>query len=306
VALNDRAKMPERRAALETLIEAKPDDLRAICERLVRVRFLNMTAVKGLALFDDPAIGDQLARSYTSFHPSERPAVIEALITRPNFAAALLDQIEAGKIPASELSALQARQIRSFADEKLTARLSQVWGELRDSPQDKAELIAKLKQELTTQRLATADPKQGRALFQTTCSNCHKLYGTGGAVGPDLTGSGRHNLDYLLSNIIDPSAVVNKDFRMSIVRHVDGRILNGLILSQDDQRVVLQMAKEKITLLRTDIDEIKPTTLSPMPDAILQPLQRDQIRDLVAYLMSAGQVDLPAGFVDAGAASNSP
>ena len=86
---------------------------------------------------------------------------------------------------------------------------------------------------------------------------------------------------------------------MSVVRHIDGRILNGLVLSQDDQRIVLQMAKDKVTLLRTDIDEIKLTTLSPMPDAILQPLKPDQIRDLMVYLMSAGQVDLPAGFSEA-------
>ncbi|HZN33097.1 MAG TPA: PVC-type heme-binding CxxCH protein, partial [Pirellulaceae bacterium] len=119
IVLNDRLKVPERRAALETLIEAKPDDLRQICERLLRVRFLNATAVKGLALFDDPAIGQQLARSYNSFHPVERPAVIEALVTRPGFAAALLDQIEASRIPATELSAAQARQIRSFGDEQL-------------------------------------------------------------------------------------------------------------------------------------------------------------------------------------------
>jgi len=298
--LNDRLKVPERRAALETLIEAKPDDLRQICERLLRVRFLNATAVKGLALFDDPAIGQQLARSYNSFHPVERPAVIEALVTRPGFAAALLDQIEAGRIPSTELSAAQARQIRSFGDEQLTQRLSQVWGELRDSPQDKAELISRLKAQLSKETLAAADARQGRAVFQTQCANCHKLYGTGGAIGPDLTGSGRHNLDYLLSNIIDPSAVVNKDYRMSIVRHADGRILNGLVTSQDEQRIVLDTAKEKLTLLKADIDEIKLTTLSPMPDAILQPLKDEQIRDLVAYLMSAGQVELPEGFAAEG------
>ncbi len=296
IALNDRLKVPERRAALETLIDARPDDLREICQRLLRVRFLNATAIKGLALFEDPRLGEQLARSYRSFHPVERPAVIEALVTRPAFAAALLDEIEGGRIPATELSALQARQIRSFGDEKLAGRLSQVWGELRDSPQEKADLIAKLKQELTSERLATADVRQGRAAFQKTCANCHKLYGAGGAIGPDLTGSGRHNLEYLLSNIVDPSAVVNKDFRMSIVRHTDGRVLNGLVTSQDDQRVVLQTDKESVTLLRTDIDEIKLTPLSPMPDALLQPLSADQIRDLVAYLMSVGQVALPEGF----------
>jgi putative heme-binding domain-containing protein len=171
-----------------------------------------------------------------------------------------------------------------------------VWGELRDSPADKQELIVRLKQQLTAEQLAKADARQGRAVYQTTCANCHKLYGAGGAVGPDLTGSGRHNLDYLLSNIVDPSAMVNKDFRMSAVRHVDGRVLNGLILSQDEERVVLQTPQEKLTIAKGEIDDIKLTTLSPMPEGMLQPLKEEQIRDLIAYLMSAGQVELPVGF----------
>jgi putative membrane-bound dehydrogenase-like protein len=299
IALDDRAKMPQRRAALETLIEARPDDLRQICERLLRVRFLNTSAMKGLTLFDDPALGEQLARNYNSFHPVERPAVIETLASRPAFARALLDQVAAGRIPASDVSAVQARQIRSFGDEALTARLAEVWGELRDSPQDRRELVARLKEELTKDRLATANPSQGRVVFQATCANCHRLFGSGGTIAPDLTGSGRHNLDYLLENIVDPSAVVNKDYRMSVLRMADGRVLNGLITSQDDERVVVQTAKEKLTLMRSEIDEIKLTTLSPMPEGILQPLKPDQIRDLVAYLMSPGQVDLPAGATDA-------
>jgi putative heme-binding domain-containing protein len=75
----------------------------------------------------------------------------------------------------------------------------------------------------------------------------------------------------------------------------DGRILNGLVMSQDDERVVLQTAKEKLTLMRSEIDELKLTTLSPMPEGILQPLKADQIRDLISYLMSPTQVDLPLG-----------
>jgi putative heme-binding domain-containing protein len=295
VALDDKAKVPQRQAALETLIEARPDDLRDICQRLLRVRFLNTTAMKGLTLFDDAELGQQLAKSYNSFHPVERPAVIETLVTRPTFAVALLDQIEAGKVPASELSALQARQIRSFSDENLSRRLAEVWGELRDSPQDKQDLIDRLKKELSSKSLASANPNSGRAVFQTTCANCHRLFGSGGTIAPDLTGSGRHNLDYLLSNIVDPSAVVNKDFRMSVLRMADGRILNGLVMSQDDERVVVQTAKEKLTLMRNEIDEIKLTTLSPMPEGILQPLKEEQVRDLVAYLMSPSQVELPQG-----------
>ncbi|HZL91029.1 MAG TPA: PVC-type heme-binding CxxCH protein [Pirellulaceae bacterium] len=296
VALDGKARIPERQAALKTLIDARPDDLREICQKLLRVRFLNTTALAGLTLFDDPAIGEQLAKNYSSFHPTERPAVIETLVSRATFAGPLLEQIEAGKIPRSDLSALHARQIRSLGDETLTARLSEVWGELRDSPRERHEAIERLKEQLTPKRLATADLRRGRGVFQTNCANCHRLYGAGADVGPDLTGSGRHNLAYLLENIVDPSAVVNKDYRMSIVRVDDGRVLNGLILSQDDRRVVLQTAKEKFTILREEIEQIAPTTLSPMPDGILQPLTGEQVRDLVAYLMGAGQVELPASF----------
>jgi len=282
-----------RRYALETLIEARPDDLRTICEQLLSVRFLNLTALEGLTLFDDPIIGEELAKNYRSFHPTERSAVIAALVSRPAFAGALLNQIEAGTIPATEVGALEARQIRSFGDANLAARLAQVWGELRDSPQDKAQTIDHLKQLLTSEQLSSAEVTQGRALFQSTCAKCHKLFGAGENIGPDLTGSDRRNLEYLLSNIVDPSAVVNKDYRMTIIHHADGRVLNGVIVSQDESRIVLQTADEKMTILRDDIDAIVPTTLSAMPDGILQPLRDDQIRDLVAYLMSPSQVDPP-------------
>lgn len=286
IALDGDAPVALRRSALETLIESRPDDLRSVCERLLRVRFLNTTALAGLTLLDDPEIGQSLARNYRSFHPSERGAVIETLVSRSAFAAALLDAIASDRIPREDLTALHARQIRNLADEQLTARLAEVWGELRDSPRDKQELIDRLKADLVPLRLAGADLRQGRAAYHTTCASCHKLFGSGGTIGPDLTGSGRHNLDYLLGNIVDPSAIVNKDFRMSVVRHADGRVLSGIITSQDDARVVLQSAKEQLTVLREGIDQISPSALSIMPDGILQPLSPEQVRNLVAYLMA--------------------
>jgi putative heme-binding domain-containing protein len=278
------------------LIDAKPDDLREICEKLLSVRFLNVTALKGLTLFDDREIGEHLAANYSRFHPSERAAVMETLVARPAFAAGLLDQIAAGKLPREELTAVHARQFRGFGDDALTARLSEVWGELRDSPADKQALLESLRSQLSPESLSTADKRQGRAVFQTTCANCHRLYGAGGAIGPDLTGSQRQTLEYLVSNIADPSAVVSREFRMTNVRHSDGRVLSGLLVSQDDERVVLQTVKEKLTIPRDEIAEQSLSTLSAMPDGLLQPLKPEQIRDLVAYLMSPGQVELPAGF----------
>ena len=295
LALDDKADLETRRAALRSLIDDKPADLRSICEKLLRVRFLNATAVRGLALFDDPAIGQSLAKSYRSFHPSERGSVVDTLVSRASFARALLDQMAGGSIPRGDLSAFQARQVRSLGDPDLTRKLSETWGELRDSPSDKKEAIARLKGRLTPEVLASADPGRGRVVFNKLCASCHALYGHGGAIGPDLTGSGRDNLDYLLENILDPSAVVNADFKMAVVAMADGRVLNGLLRAPTERTITLQSQNEAVVLSRQEIEEIKPSPLSLMPEGQLDPLAPEEVRDLFAYLMKKTQVPLPEG-----------
>ncbi len=295
LALDDKAALETRRAALKGLIENRPPDLREICEKLLKVRFLNSTAVKGLALFDDPAIGKSLAANYRSFHPSERPAVVETLAARPAFARALLTQMAGGSIPRADLSSYQARQIRSMNDAGLSRQLAETWGEIRETSADRRAEIARLKTQLTSATLAKADKGRGRVQFNKLCASCHTLYGHGGAIGPDLTGSGRDNLDYLLENIVDPSATVNADFRMSVVALRDGRVLNGLVRSPNDRTITLQSQTEAMVLPRNEIEEIKGSPLSLMPEGQLGPLSPDEIRDLFAYLMHKTQVALPDG-----------
>jgi putative membrane-bound dehydrogenase-like protein len=295
LALDDKSPVETRRAALKGLIENRPPDLRAICEKLLRVRFLNTTAVKGMALFDDPAIGKSLAANYQTFHPSERPAVVETLVARPSFARALLDQMASGSIPRSDLSSFQARQIRSMGDPALTSKLSETWGEFRETSADKKAAIGRLKARFTPEMLAKADKSQGRVQFNKLCASCHTLYGHGGAIGPDLTGSGRDNLDYLLENIVDPSATVNADFRMSVIAMNDGRVLNGLVRSPTDRTITLQSQNELVVLARKEIEQIAPSPLSLMPEGQIDPLTPDEVRDLFAYLMNRTQVALPEG-----------
>lgn len=294
LALDDKADLDDRRAALRSLIDAQPPDLRETCEKLLKVRFLNTTALAGLARFDDPGLGRQLARSYRNFHPSERSAVIETLVSRPAFAAELLEQMAAGVIARSELSAAQARQIRGFNEPALTGRLAEVWGELRDSPQDKQRLIEQLKQELTPQRLTAANKAHGRELFTKSCAACHRLFGNGGEVGPDLTGANRKNLDYLLSNVADPSAVVSKDYLMTVLALVDGRTINGVVLNEAEAALTVQTAQAKETIPQSDVEERMLSKQSLMPDGLLQQLSPDDVADLFAYLMSERQVEQAA------------
>ena len=293
LALDNSASLDVRMSALKSVIEARPPDLRVVCERLVRVTFLNAVAVRGLALFDDPAIGVTLAKSYRAFHPSERSVVIETLASRPAFAVALLDQIAAGGIPRQDLSAFHARQIRGLGSPVLTERLAQVWGVERDSAADRRDQIAALKSKLGASVLARADRGRGRAVFEKVCASCHKLYGYGGEIGPDLTGAGRDNLDYLLENLVDPSASVSADFRMVVVAMNDGRALNGLVRARTDRTLTLQTQTEALVLDRREIETIEPSPLSLMPDGLLTPLSEPETRDLLAYLMHQTQVPLP-------------
>lgn len=293
VALDGKAELAARRAALQTLIDNRTPDRRKVCEQLLGVRYLNTTAIRGLTEFDDASIGTKLANSYRNFFPVDRPAVIDALVTRPSFAAALLDQIAAGKIAKTDLTVLHARQILSFGNPTLTARLTGIWGELRESSADRQRLITKWKSQLTPEVLAQANKPRGREVFNKACANCHRLYGHGGQIGPDLTGSGRQNLDYVLINLIDPSAAVGADYRMAVVVLEDGRVLNGIVASKTDKVLTLQTAKDRLTLDLADVEEIQTSSQSLMPDGLLQPLTDDQIRDLVAYLMSPTQVPLP-------------
>jgi putative membrane-bound dehydrogenase-like protein len=293
LALDDSASLEVRKAALKTLIDSRPADIRAVCERLVRVRFLNAVAVRGLALFDDPAIARTLAGSYRAFHPSERSVLFEILASRPAFARALLDQIAAGKVPREDLSAFHARQIRSLGDPALTERLSQVWGVSRDSDADRRERVITLKTKLDATALARADRSQGRAVFDRVCASCHKLYGYGGEIGPDLTGAGRDNLDYLLENLVDPSASVSADFRMVVVAMSDGRVLNGLVRARTERTLTLQTQTDALVLDRREIENLQPSSLSLMPDGLLAALSESETRDLLAYLLNRAQVPLP-------------
>lgn len=290
IALDRSADLGLRRTALQSFVEAGPPDQRAVCEQLVSEHELCIPALQGLTAFNDPAVAAEIIENLPRYYGHEQQAAIGALVSRPAFTKVLLQAIADGKIKRQQVSAFHARQIRGFGDAALTSELARVWGEVRDSAGDKRKVEDRYRKALNGERLAKADVAAGRALFNQLCASCHVLFGQGGMVGPDLTGAGRDNLDYLLENIIDPSAILGEDFRMVTLTLKDGRVLSGTLGPKTEQTLTLQGVGARTTVDRSEIAELTPSQLSLMPEGLLDALTGEQVANLISYLMSKQQV----------------
>jgi putative heme-binding domain-containing protein len=185
------------------------------------------------------------------------------------------------------------RQLQNLKNPELDQMLIETWGQVRSTSEDKAKLIAELR-ELVKNPPATPDVALGRAVFAKTCQQCHILYGVGAQIGPELTGANRSDLEYLLSNIVDPSAVISKDYQQTVVLTVDGLVVSGLLKSEDDKSVTLQTTTELVVIPKDEIDDRQRSDASMMPDDQLKQFTPQEVVSLLAYLGDKAQAPILA------------
>jgi putative heme-binding domain-containing protein len=281
-----------RNAAIQALVAKKAADVAPLLLELIGDPPTRSAAIRGLAEYDHPETAAKLLDAYGLLDAAARQDAVQTLASRLAWAQPLLDAVATGLVPRGEISAFTARQLLSLGDEALAERVKAVWGDVRPTQADKEKLIADYKRRLTPDSLRGANRAAGRAIYQKTCANCHKLFDAGGNIGPDITGSQRTNLDYVLETLIDPSAAVARDYQMQVVRTADGRTITGLVVGESEAAVTLQTVNEKIVVPLAEIEERRVSPNSMMPDGMLQTLEIQQVRELVAYLMGTSQVPL--------------
>jgi hypothetical protein len=98
----------------------------------------------------------------------------------------------------------------------------------------------------------------------------------------------------VLTNVVDPSAVIGKDYLMSVVKTRDARVLSGIVKKDDGNAITLQTENEQIVIPKSQITLQKEQPISMMPEGLLAGLKREDVRDLVAYLGTARQVPMLA------------
>jgi len=274
-----------RERAILALAQAKDAESVAVFFNLLNDRAVVDAAILALKNFDHPNTAMELLNHFGGFKDGNKSLAIDTMTSRDSYASDLIGAIEAGRFDARELSASQVRQLLALGNEHIKTVLQAKWGVVQETPEARVAAIEKWKHELTPGNLSKADRENGAALFKKSCATCHKLFGEGKTIAPDLTGANRSNLEYLLMNIIDPSSVVPKQFTTSVIALKDGRVITGVIVSETDQTLVIQTDKEQLSVARGDVEESKNSGKSLMPDGMLDPLTPEQVRDLFGFMM---------------------
>ena len=278
----------ERADFIRTLGELKrPDSLHPLIGRLGSVEPAPVRAAALLALqqYEAPEVATAIIGEYPAMPPALRDKARDVLVSRPAWTATMLAAVEKTAIPAQDFSLAQVRRVVLHDNPGLTARAEKLWGQVRPATsREKQGRIMAVSQILTKGK---GDPDRGRPLVTKHCRNCHQLFGEGEKIGPDLSAVDRKNLDVLLQNIIDPSAVIREGYQQYVVATVDGRVLSGLLAENSGEKVTVLDAKGVRTPLREiEVETIKRADSSMMPEGILDGLSDQELRDLITYLRS--------------------
>ncbi len=242
--------------------------------------------------YDDPAIADVVLSVYPVLGRESLPTAQTLLASRSTWALKLAQAINRQGsswsgfgIKADTIPLNIIRKLKQYQNPELQAWLEKIWPNT-GSPTT-ADMEKKIQQLAGVIRNGIGDPYAGRTLFQNTCGNCHKLFGQGAEVGPDLTVYNRADLESMLLAIVNPSAEIREGFENYSVETKDDRSLSGFLVEQDSQRIVLRgLDNQNVTLARADVVELKAAGMSLMPVGLLDGFNEQQTRDLFAYLRS--------------------
>jgi putative heme-binding domain-containing protein len=240
-------------------------------------------AIRAIAAYDDEALGRRLVERYRTFTPSEKSEAILTLASRRRYGRLLTEALAKGVVPKSDVPVHVARQLLRVVG----ASFVDVWGPVEASAAEDAS-FAKYRTLLTDSAVNAGNVQSGKAVFQQTCGACHKMQGQGGVIGPDLTGSNRANLDYLLFNVLNPSGDVQDAYKMVLVTTRDGRTFAGTIVSETERQLMLRVVGQDTTAInKADILGRETTSQSMMPMGLFDAMAPKDVINLVAYLRLA-------------------
>jgi putative membrane-bound dehydrogenase-like protein len=239
--------------------------------------------IDSLTKVDDPDVAHAVLTAYSAFSPELKARAVNLLTHRSEWTNPLLDAIASNRLPTSVLNLTHLRKLQQSRDPRIVEKVKSLWGTIRDIRDPKRERVSTEIRALL--RKTPGDPEAGQAVFKRVCALCHKIYGEGHDVGPELTSNGRNDFDSLISNVFDPSLVIGRGYQATTLATTEGRILTGLLVEDGKDRVLLKLQGGQVeTIKRSQIEEMKTSELSLMPESFETQLSPKEIVDLCAFL----------------------
>lgn len=213
-----------------------------------------------------------------------REAFLLALGGRHAGARAIVTAVEAGALPREQVPVSVVQALRSWPDAGLAAAVERVWGRRRQPEATLARRVAEVRAALAG---GEGEVTRGETLFRERCAACHRLHGHGAPVGPDLTGYDRSDLEFLVTATVDPNRAVREEYLLTTL-HLRGApeaAVSGFLEGGDATRLRLRnLTGELVEVPRADVLHEERSTLSAMPEGLLDDLGDDDVRALFAFL----------------------
>ncbi|MCC9604132.1 ThuA domain-containing protein [Stieleria sp. JC731] len=233
------------------------------------------------------AASEIIVEELAAMTPSLKAVAIRGLLSRPTSTMALLDAVESGTLPLTDLALDQQQALASHPDRRIRQRAEKVLAQGGALPSADRQ---KVLDEYAAAAEHKGDAVVGKQLFVKNCAQCHMHSGEGNAVGPDLTGMAVHPKEELLIHILDPSRSVEGNFRAYSVLTVDGVIISGMLASESKTAIELFDTQGKPqTVLRSDIEKLVASRNSIMPEGFEKTLSVEQMTDLLEFLTKRGK-----------------
>jgi putative heme-binding domain-containing protein len=291
MALKPASDEPRRLAMLALIAELGPPP--GQCSQLVKLAeadassAVRLAALDALARCDELAVAEALLRAYPRQDARWQSRARGLWLGRAAWARVFLEAIDRGAVRAEDIPLDQVAKIALLGDAGLDALARKRWGTVRAAtPEQRLAEVRRLNNDL---RAAAGEPARGRLLFQKHCATCHKLFGEGTEIGPDLTHANRKDRDFLLVSLVDPSGTVRKEYQTFVAATRGGRVVTGLMAAQDERSVTLIDAKgTRAALARVELEDLKESPASLMPDDLYKALNPEELRDLFGYLQGDG------------------
>lgn len=285
---NHSAPAAERLEIIQVLGETKCPEAPPALLNLLRDNAetsLHKAVLTALQQFDRADIGDTVLARFPSLREEAKTAAVALLCSRAVWAGQLLAGLQKGTVDRSELTQDTIRKLQQYQEPEIVRLLKGQLEQVRKpTPQELQVQITRIAASL---RNGEGSPYEGQKLFNATCAACHRLFGQGGQIGPDLTTYKRDDLDTVLLSIVHPNAEIREGYENFIVTTRDGRTLSGFLADRDTQVVILRgVDGENIAIPQKEVEQMEAAGISLMPEGLLDSFNDQQIRDLFAYLRS--------------------